>query len=354
MIAEYMIRHPEKVSYQHQDDLAGVQKQWSFLNMLKKQNTQLRNQLESLVYCANPELLVYCKDGFPQWVLKLLKRYPTAKKLSRAKVSSVAGIPYITPIRAKELIENAKYSIASSNDKATEQVIEATVGQCIQLKKVIEGQTKLLEQNCTIPEVKLLTTFIGLGTLSAIGLMLEIKTVNRFSSAKKIASYFGLHPVYKQSGDGLSGYKMSKRGRKEPRKILFMVTLSAIRDNPLIRDVYENRVKQGMNKMAAIGLCMHKILRIIYGMLKRNMAFDAEIDRANQEKFKSKAGENRIAAIRRVQGFDTKAPISRRQDKKRKEQRESQGVNAPSAGSSPPFLQIDNMTMNSDYKQNIR
>ena len=29
-----------------------------------------------------------------------------------------------------------------------------------------------------------------------------------------------------------------------------------------------------MKKMAAIGLCMHKILRIIYGMLKNNQAYD--------------------------------------------------------------------------------
>jgi hypothetical protein len=39
-----------------------------------------------------------------------------------------------------------------------------------------------------------------------------------------------------------------------------------------------------MEKMAAIGLCMHKTLRIIYGMLKHNMAFDPEIDRKNREK----------------------------------------------------------------------
>jgi len=31
--------------------------------MLTKQSTQLLHQLESLVYNANPEILIYCKDN---------------------------------------------------------------------------------------------------------------------------------------------------------------------------------------------------------------------------------------------------------------------------------------------------
>ena len=114
--------------------------------------------------------------------------------------------------------------------------------------------------------------------------MLNIGAIERFPSAKKLASFFGLHPVYKESGDGIGGFRMSKQGRKEPREILFMVTLTAIGKNPLIRSIYQEHVAKGMHNMAAIGLCMHKILRIIYGMLKHNKAFDPEIDRKNREK----------------------------------------------------------------------
>jgi len=57
---------------------------------------------------------------------------------------------------------------------------------------------------------------------------------------------------------------MSKKGKKEPGAILFMVAMSAITSNSLIRDIYQKHVANGMKKMVAIGLCMHKILRIIY------------------------------------------------------------------------------------------
>jgi transposase len=218
-VAEYMIAHPEKVSYQHQDSLASLRKQWGFITMLTKQSTQLLNQKESLVYNANPEILMYCKDGTPQWVLKLLTRYPTALRLSKAKAKSVARIPYVSKERAQQLVATAKKSVASADDEVTEQLIVATVKQILDLNNTIKAQTKILADKCAVPEVELLKTFIGIGDYSAIGLMLEIQSIKRFLSSKKIASFFGIHPAYKKSGDGIWKYRMSKKGRKEPRRI---------------------------------------------------------------------------------------------------------------------------------------
>lgn len=331
-VAEFLVAHPEKVSYQRQDYLASLRKQWTFIKMLTKQSTQLANQLESLLYSANPELLAYCREGMPKWVLKLLTCYPTAAKLSRARISSVARIPYVSADRARELVAITRKSVASATDEVTEQLIVATVKQIIHLQKTIQAQTKIMAKDCSLPEVALLGTFIGISEFSAIGLMLEIQSVERFPSVKKLASYFGLHPVFKVSGDGSSAIHMSKQGRKEPRQILFMVALTAIRYNPLIQEIYQERVQKGMEKMAAIGLCMHKILRVIYGMLKHNKAFDPEIDRKNRVK----TGENdkriRPDKNRRYQEFDPKAPISRRQKMARRERELSQSDNVTKNG----------------------
>jgi len=327
-IAEYLVAHPDKVMYQQQDYWGSLRKQWSFVKMLTKQNTQLLNQLESLVYSANPEILKYCQEETPSWVLKLLKQYPTAAKLAKAKVTSVSRIPYVSAVRAKELIKVAKTSVASAADSITAQLISATVNQILQLKKTIKAQTQIMATECAIPEVDLLKTFTGIGDYSAIGLMLEIQAVERFLTAKKLASFFGIHPVYKTSGDGAAGFRMSKKGRKEPRAILFMVAMSAIGCNPLIRDIYQKHVTNGMKKMAAIGLCMHKILRIIYGMLKNNTPFDPEVDLKNRERVNLNSQQERKDKNRRFQEFDKNAPISRRQKKKREEQRLSQNAHS--------------------------
>jgi len=63
-----------------------------------------------------------------------------------------------------------------------------------------------------------------------------------------------------------------------------MFALSAIRCNPLIREIYEKHQQQGKHNMAAIGICMHKILRILYGMLKHNKPFNPQIDIANRQR----------------------------------------------------------------------
>jgi transposase len=322
-VAEYLIAHPEKVVYQHEDSTATLRKQWSFIKMMIKQKTQILNQLESLLYTANPELLIWCRNDVPIWFLTLLTQYPTAFSLSRARVKTVAKIPFITLERAEKLISNAKNSVASSTDKVTGQLIVDTVRQLIRLKETITDQIKKMTDNCSLPEVDLLKTFVGIGTFSAIGLILEIQTVKRFASVKKLSSYFGLHPEYKTSGDGSSGFRMCKRGRKEPRQILFMVTMVCLSYNPLIRNLYQEHVEKGMEKMVAIGLCMHKILRIVYGMLKHNKPFDPETDRKNREKASIPIAKDKKDKDRLHRNYDPQAPVSRRQNMKRRGQNPS-------------------------------
>jgi len=339
-IAEYLITHPEKVTYQQEDQMASLRKQWGFIRMLTKQSTQLLNQLESLLYTANTELLAYCKDGTPCWVLKVLLKYPTAASLARTRVPALARIPYVTSERAQELIISAKRSVSSASDRITEKLVAATAKQILNLKKIIDEQAELMNKECSIPEVDILKTFTGISDSSAIGLILEIQAIERFKTVKRLASFFGIHPVYKISGDSSGGFRMSKKGRKEPRKILFMVALTAIRSNPLIRNIYLERTEKGMEKMAAIGLCMHKILRIIYGMLKHGKPFEPQIDLNNRQRsFKKKPAGQRNES-RRFQDYDSGAPISRRQNNKRLERKPSNSVNDTKLGIDTPVPEL--------------
>jgi hypothetical protein len=152
-----------------------------------------------------------------------------------------------------------------------------------------------------------------------------------------MASFFGLHPEYKSSGDGVGVVKMSKKGRSAPRKILYMIALTAIKSNPLIKQVYEKHQKLGKHNMAIIGICMHKILRIIYGMLKHNKPFGPKIDLTNQQRSKrAEKSKDRKETSRRFQDYDAKAPISNRQTKKRLERKRSHSVSDTKSGITTP------------------
>jgi len=323
-IAEYVINHRAKISFVEEDYFAPLRKQWIYVKLLVKQKVQLYNQLEALLYTANPELITYCKHGMPNWVLVLLKQYPSAKSLAKASPSVLARIPYVTPQKAETIISNAKVSVASQTDPVTGALLKSVVGQIIFLDKTIKAQEEKLTRCCSFPEVKLLQSFTGIGAYSAVGLLLEIRAIERFSSAKKLAAFFGLHPVYKASGDGMGSMRMSKKGRREPRLILFNIARTAINCNPLIKQVYKNNLQKGKSGLSAMGVVMHKILRIVYGMLKTNTAFNPDIDIRNTEQAALKKPKVVMLKSRRFQQFDSLAPVSKKQNKKREEQKASQ------------------------------
>lgn len=324
-IAEYMINHPENIAYDQDEKWKTLCRHWNFVEMQKQQRVQTINQLETILYCANPTLMRYKKGDLPNWLLELIIQCPTADKLARAKPEKLAKIPYLSLARAKELVAEANQNIASATDRNAEILVTQIALQIKSFDQNIKSQMELIERDLICPEIELLKSFKGISTISAIGLLLEIETIERFPTVKGFSCYFGLHPKFKQSGDKIIGVRMSKQGSKNMRKILFNIAKGAITYNPLITEVYEKKISHGMSKMAAIGVCMHKILRIIYGMLKNKQAYNPLIDKQNYERSKEKQQDKlqqentNIDKSRRYQEFDVKAPISRKQTKKRRE-----------------------------------
>lgn len=326
-IATYLIAHPAKVSYQQEDALAGLRAQWTFLKQLISQRTALLNQLESLLYRAHPELVVHLTGDTPAWLLKLLKRYPTAERLARARPSTLARIPFVTPKRAAALVEGARRSVASAQGSPVEDLVREMARQVLHLGGLIKKQkTALRRQLKPFEEIELLKSFGHIGDFSAAGLLLEIQSVERFASAKKMAAFFGLHPVFKESGDGTSKVAMSKQGSSRMRSLLYMITLGAIQDHAVIAPLYERLLGKGKAKMAAIGICMHKTLRMLYGLLKHRRPFDPAIEAQHRTRSASKKTGSGTGRKRRYQSYDAAAPISDRAKKRRRQQKDSQGA----------------------------
>jgi len=319
-IAEYLITHPRQVRYDEPETYPALRWQWGFIQLNLKQKSQLLSHLDTLLYTSMPELLTFCREGIPTWLLKILQRYPTYRRLQAAGIEKLARIPYVSEKKAQRIITLIEQGIGNS-DQITGEIIRTLTTQILALEQQIEQQKKYLEKHYQEAqrEIELLLSFKGIGVYSAVGLLLNIVNVHRFPTVKHLASYFGIHPLYKQSGDGIWGFRMSKQGRAEPRAILYMVAWSAIQFNPVIKDLYARCMKKGMNKNAALGVCMHKILRIVYGMLKNNTPFDPVIDQKNREKQPINNQKPKHNKKRRLQSFDKNAPVSRRQLKKRKE-----------------------------------
>ncbi len=338
-IASYLFKFPEKLDYGI-DAKAGNEafkegrQHSTYIRMLVKQKVQLNNQFEKLLYQHFSEILVYCRRGVPVWLLNMLAKYPTAKAVQKAGAAKLSAINSINGEKATAIIGKAKESTQDISSHIS-HIIIATAKEILHKTTLIKEEKEYLaDLNKDATEVLLVSSIPGVGIDSAVAIVLEIENIERFETAKKMASFFGVHPTYKQSGDGLWGNYMSKKGRREIRAVLYMASLTGIRHNPVLKQMYARFRAKGMKHYQAMGVAMHKLLRIIYGVLKNKTAFNAETDEKNQNKSAEKQqqneqklkADNRISKLKkhRFQDTTTEAPISRRAEQKIKKQIASQ------------------------------
>lgn len=321
-IAGYLKRYADQVDYTVQDNkYASFRSVQNHLDLVTKQKTQVINELKQLLYSSFPELQRFCKQGIPNWVLQLLILYPSPGKLAKAKPQKLVRIKGITAEKAQLLVEKAQSSIACRQTAADEFLIAQMSQEVAEKQEKVKHLKSYLADRCSGKEKDLLETIKGIGSYSASAIMIQIEDIRRFASPKELASYFGLHPVIKMSGDKKMVSRMSKQGRPAIRGILFMCANSAVLADQHMRSIYARHRSNGKNHKQAIGAIMHKMIRIIWGVLVNETPYNTDTDIKNQSKNLQipqqdvfKETENK----RRLQKFDDEAPISRIATKKRK------------------------------------
>lgn len=286
-IATYMAGYKSKLDFSTgnlDESFQDARSIYTYYKMLSKQDTQLKNQLEKLLYQSLSDILIYCRRGVPMWLLRLLSKYPSAQSINKAGIAKLKDIKGVSEKRALAILSKLEHrNNKTSGDLAF--VIKETVREILHKEERKEEiEQYLIEKYGKHRLVKLLTSIKGIGTSTAIFIMLEIEDINRFRTVKQIVAYFGINPEFKQSGDGITGKHMSKKGRKGIRGALYMPALAAMKCDPMMKELYFRFRAMGKNHYFTMGVLIHKLLRIIYGILKSEKPYDIRIDQANREK----------------------------------------------------------------------
>jgi len=167
-------------------------------------------------------------------------------------------------------------------------VAEAIVANDIQqhielLTKQIELLRKTIQQHIDDdPDLKaqkeLLLSIPGVGEKTIAVLLSNFANVQRFGSAKKMASFCGVTPRICDSGSSINKYRrMSKTGAAYIRKALFFPAMVALRYNPILQELQRRLLKAGKPKMVIIGAAMRKLVHLIYGVLTSKQPFNPEM-----------------------------------------------------------------------------
>lgn len=154
------------------------------------------------------------------------------------------------------------------------------LNQLIERLEFLKGQRRCLEQqlrditrNRDKELFNLLCTIPGIGPITAIGIMAEIGDINRFMHIKQLASYVGLIPRIKQSGETERTGRITYRHNDYIRPLLIEASWQAVRADPAMLQFYQQKCLNGNSKKAIVKVS-RKLLNKIMHIMKHRVKYE--------------------------------------------------------------------------------
>jgi len=142
-----------------------------------------------------------------------------------------------------------------------------------------ELEKEIHRRNQAEPRVALLQTIPGVGPHSAAVMVAAVDVIGRFRGAKCLASYAGLAPTVRNSGEREATGHISRQGRKEIRRVFVqaahrVITLSTLDARPLQEWFFQVLNRRGYR--TAIVALARRLVTICYALLKSTVPYDPD------------------------------------------------------------------------------
>lgn len=243
----------------------------------------------ALLHVIFPEFECYFSNPFAIVARSILRKYPNAFALRKARVNDLVKIARkvqgnnFSQKKAEELIKTAKFSVA------TDRVIDTrsfNLGILLDQMEATEKSISAIDEEIAKILVKpidengrgigkKLSTIPGVGTNTIAIVVGELGDINRFSNAKQVVKYFGLFPKHSESGVGKKANPpMAKCGSSYARHAIYLAAVACLKHNSNLKGIYDRKLAEGKSPVQALIVVCHKLLHIIYSMLKYDTAFD--------------------------------------------------------------------------------
>ena len=118
----------------------------------------------------------------------------------------------------------------------------------------------------------------GIGITTVAGFIAEVGDITRFDSTKELQKLAGLELVSDSSGKHNGKTKISKRGRKRLRYLLFEAAISVVGKNEEFKEIhkyYTTREKKPLKKMQSLIAVACKLIRVFHVILTKGISYDA-------------------------------------------------------------------------------
>lgn len=263
------------------EDTAALRNLTRFRLSLNQQVTDSKRRILTILDQVFPEFESMFSDIFGKTGRSLLKRYPTPEEMETVSLRKLTNL--ITKLskgrfkkeKAQEVLEKAKtsFGITLALESLTLQlkILLETLEFTEKQLKVVDTQVENL-----LPDTCVLLTLPGVSKTLAAAIISEIGDIKRFRTSAQLVSFAGINPTVRQSGNFLGNKNhMSKKGSPYLRLALWQSSITGARFNPILKEYYQLKIKEGKSHMTVIGAVARKLTGIIFAMLRDQKAFRA-------------------------------------------------------------------------------
>ncbi|MFJ7952468.1 transposase, partial [Lysinibacillus sp. NPDC096418] len=181
--------------------------------------------------------------------------------------------------KAKQLVEVAQHSIGLTEGLVMARIEIATLlAQYKLMQNQLDALTEqLIELSKEITDYEYLGSVPGIGNVTIVELLSEVGSLTQYEHPRQLIKLAGLTLRENSSGQHKGQKRISKRGRRKLRALLFRVMIPLIRHNEAFKQLHEyytTRTVNPLRKKQSIVVLCGKLLKILHTLCKKKVHFD--------------------------------------------------------------------------------
>ena len=181
--------------------------------------------------------------------------------------------------KAKQLVEVAQNSIGLTEGLVMAKFEIATL---LSQHKLMQAQldeltSKLVELAKQMTDYDYLASVPGIGDVTIVDLLSEVGSLTQYAHPRQLIKLAGLTLRENSSGQLKGQKRISKRGRRKLRSLLFRVMMPLIQHNSAFKQLHEYYTTRPVNplrkKQSIVVLC-GKLLKVLHALCKKKTMFN--------------------------------------------------------------------------------
>lgn len=254
--------------------------------VLVEEQTRAKNRLQKWITVYFPEFKGIYTHIDAKGGLLVLKKAATPEEIVRLGVDGINQIWRDAKLRGNGRKKAMQIVNAAMNSIGLKEGLTEARMEIQDLIEDYELHTRRLERvNDLIKELCLRIKYVdrlleikGIGITTVAGFIAEVGDITRFNDPKELQKLAGLELVADSSGKHKGKSRISKRGRKRLRYLLFEAAISVVGKNEEFRQIhkyYTTRDKNPLKKMQSLIAVSCKLIRVFHVILTKGVSYDA-------------------------------------------------------------------------------